>query len=87
MGYVLVVVVGSVLASAGSLAPGDILAFIQYARNFTGPIAQFAQISTQLQTMVAAAERVFEFLNAQEETERERLLPMGEVKGRGCLTG
>ncbi len=82
VGYVLVVVVGSVLASAGSLAPGDILAFIQYARNFTGPIAQFAQISTQLQTMVAAAERVFEFLNAQEETEREQLLPVGEVEGR-----
>lgn len=85
VGYVLVVVVGSVLASAGSLAPGDILAFIQYARNFTGPIAQFAQISTQLQTMVAAAERVFEFLNAQEETEREQLLPVGEVEGRVLL--
>ncbi len=81
LGYVAVVVVGSMLAASGAIAPGDILAFIQYARNFMQPIAQFAQMSSQIQTMVAAAERVFEFLNAPEETERDNLLPMGDVQG------
>lgn len=81
VGYVVVVVLGSVLAAAGSLALGDILAFIQYSRNFTGPIGQLAQMSSQVQTTIAAAERVFEFLNAEEEVERDNLVPVGDVKG------
>ncbi|NLB38144.1 MAG: ABC transporter ATP-binding protein, partial [Clostridiales bacterium] len=82
---VVVVVLGSVLAAAGSLALGDILAFIQYSRNFTGPIGQLAQMSSQVQTTIAAAERVFEFLNAEEEVERDNLVPVGDVKGDVCF--
>jgi ATP-binding cassette subfamily B protein len=67
LGYVGVVVVGAVLAVQGSVAVGDIQAFIQYVRNFTQPITQLANVSNMIQQMVAAAERVFEFLDAPEE--------------------
>ena len=69
MGYVAVVVVGANLVIAGSIKPGDILAFIQYVRNFTQPVSQLAQVSNMLQSMAAAAERVFAFLDAPEETD------------------
>lgn len=72
LGYVAVAVVGSILAVAGSITVGDIQAFIQYVKNFTQPIQQMASVSNLLQSTVAAAERVFEFL---EETEEEDLPP------------
>ena len=72
MGYVAVVVVGAQLALAGQAAPGDIQSFIQYVRNFTMPIQQLANVSNMMQSMAAAAERVFEFLAAPEETEPQR---------------
>jgi ATP-binding cassette subfamily B protein len=68
LGYVLVTVLGSFLAIRGSITVGDIQAFIQYVRNFTQPITQLSQVSGMLQGMAAAAERVFEFLNEEEET-------------------
>ena len=68
LGYVGVVVVGAALAVQGSIAVGDIQAFIQYVRNFTQPITQLANVSNMIQQMVAAAERVFEFLDASEES-------------------
>jgi ATP-binding cassette subfamily B protein len=71
MGYVGVVVVGAQLAIAGSIQPGDIQSFIQYVRNFTMPIQQLANVSNMLQMMAAAAERVFQFLDAPEESEPE----------------
>ena len=67
LGYVGVAVAGSMLAVTGAITVGDIQAFIQYVRNFTQPITQLAQVSNMLQSMAAAAERVFEFLDEKEE--------------------
>ena len=67
LGYVAVAIVGSIFAAAGAITIGDIQAFIQYVKNFTQPIQQLAQVSNMLQSMAAAAERVFEFLNEPEE--------------------
>ena len=67
LGYVCVVVLGGSLAAHGTITIGDIQAFISYMSSFTQPITQLAQISTQLQTMAAAAERVFAFLAEPEE--------------------
>lgn len=69
MGYVGVVVVGASLAVSGRVTIGDISAFMQYVQNFTQPITQLANVSNTLQSMAAAAERVFEFLDAPEESE------------------
>ncbi|MBQ9989362.1 MAG: ABC transporter ATP-binding protein [Lachnospiraceae bacterium] len=67
LGYVAVAISGSYLAIKGSIQVGHIQAFIQYVKNFTQPITQIAQVSNMLQSMAAAAERVFEFLNEEEE--------------------
>lgn len=67
LGYVAVAVSGSLLAIKGTIQVGDIQAFIQYVRNFTQPITQVAQVSNMLQSMAAASERVFEFLEEEEE--------------------
>ena len=66
-GYVAVAIVGSIFAANGVITIGDIQAFIQYVKNFTQPIQQLSQVSNMLQSMAAAAERVFEFLNEPEE--------------------
>ena len=67
LGYVAVAVSGRLLAIKGTIQIGDIQAFIQYVRNFTQPITQVAQVSNMLQSTAAAAERVFEFLEEEEE--------------------
>ena len=67
LGYVAVAISGSVLAIKGTIEVGDIQAFIQYVRSFTQPITQVAQVSNMLQSMAAATERVFEFLEEEEE--------------------
>jgi len=67
LGYVAVAVLGGWLAIRGSITVGDIQAFIQYVRSFTQPIRQLANISNVLQQTAAAAERVFEFLDEDEE--------------------
>ena len=67
LGYVGVAIVGGIMAYNGTITVGDIQAFIQYVRNLTQPIAQLAQVSNMLQSMAAAAERVFEFLAEDEE--------------------
>ena len=69
IGYVGVAVAGGYLAINGTITVGNIQSFIQYNRQFTQPINQIAQISSMLQSMVAAAERVFEFLEEPEELE------------------
>jgi ATP-binding cassette subfamily B multidrug efflux pump len=66
-GYVVVSILGGYLAVIGSIGVGDIVAFIQYMRSFTQPIAQLANITNILQSTAAAAERVFEFLGEEEE--------------------
>lgn len=68
LGYVAVSFVGALLAIQGIITIGDIQAFIQYVRNFTQPIQQIAQVMNMMQSMAAAAERVFEFLDEEEET-------------------
>ena len=67
VGYVGVAVAGGYLAINGTITVGNIQSFIQYNKQFTQPINQIAQISSMLQSMVAAAERVFEFLEEPEE--------------------
>lgn len=69
LGYVAVAVVGGIYASRGIITIGDIQAFIQYVKNFTQPIQQLAQVSNMLQSMAAASERVFEFLEEPEENQ------------------
>lgn len=69
LGYVAVAISGCMLAANGTITIGDIQAFISYVSNFTQPITQLAQVSNQMQSMAAAAERVFEFLNEEEEPE------------------
>ena len=67
LGYVGVVILGGVLAAKKTIEVGDIQSFIQYVRNFTQPIQQLAQVANMLQSTAAASERVFEFLEEEEE--------------------
>ena len=67
VGYVAVAVAGGYLAINGTITVGNIQSFIQYNKQFTQPINQIAQISSMLQAMMAAAERIFEFLEEPEE--------------------
>lgn len=67
LGYVAVVILGGYLAMKKTIEVGDIQSFIQYVRNFTQPIQQVAQVANMLQSTAAASERVFEFLEEEEE--------------------
>lgn len=69
LGYVAVALVGGFLTINGTISIGDIQAFIQYVRQFNQPITQIAQVTNLLQSMAAAAERVFEFLGEEEEVQ------------------
>lgn len=81
LGYVAVAVTGSMLAVAGSITVGEIQAFIQYVRSFTQPITQIAQVFNMLQSMAAAAERIFEFLDEEEEPVTESPVRLEDIKG------
>lgn len=85
LGYAGVAVAGSVLAGRGLITVGDIQSFIQYVKNFTQPINQVAQVSNMLQAMMAAAERVFEFLEEEEEDVLAEN-PVKDVKIEGAVT-
>lgn len=67
VGYVIVCIMGGFYASQGRITVGNIQSFIQYMRRFTQPIVQLANVSNMLQAMIAACERVFEFLEEDEE--------------------
>ncbi len=67
LGYVIVAVVGGIMVTNGSLALGDVQAFIQYAQQFTMPITQLANFANVIQSTMASAERIFELLDEQEE--------------------
>ncbi len=83
LGYVAVAVSGSLLAIKGTIQVGDIQAFIQYVKSFTQPIAQVAQVSNMLQSMAAATERVFEFLEEEEEEQYvEHAVAPEAIEGR-----
>lgn len=68
LSYVIVAIVGSIYASKGIITVGNIQSFIQYSKQFTNPIGQLAQISNMIQSMIAASERIFEFLETPEES-------------------
>ena len=70
LGYVAVAVLGGYLSIKGTIQVGDIQSFIQYVKQFTQPISQLAQVSNMLQSTMAAAERVFEFLDEEEEEQK-----------------
>lgn len=67
LGYAGVAIAGGFLTINGTIQVGDIQAFIQYVKQFTQPVQQIAQVTNMLQSMAAAAERVFEFLAEEEE--------------------
>lgn len=82
LGYAGVAISGGMLAIKGVITIGDIQAFIQYVKQFTQPITQMAQVMNQMQSMAAAAERVFEFLNEEEEVQIiDNPIRLDEVKG------
>ena len=83
IGYVGVAVVGGYFAIQGRITVGNIQSFIQYNRQFTQPIGQIAQISSMLQAMIAAAERIFEFLEEEEEpTTINGIKDTSDLKGK-----
>ena len=81
LGYVAVAVSGSMLAVSGAITVGDIQAFIQYVKSFTQPITQIAQVFNMLQSMAAAAERIFEFLDEEEEPVTENPVRLENIRG------
>lgn len=92
IGYVIVSVVGGIYVTKQVVELGDVQAFIQYARQFTHPIIQTANIANILQSTVASAERVFELLDEEEEVPDSEPaetieLPQGEVKFQGVQFG
>ena len=83
-GYVMVCIVGALLAMKGYITFGVIVAFMIYVRLFTNPLSQIAQAMTSLQTTAAASERVFEFLDEKEmanESNKTKALDKAQVKG------
>ena len=82
LGYAGVALSGGMLAINGVITIGDIQAFIQYVRNFTQPITQIAQVINQVQSMAAASERVFEFLEEEEEEQiAANPVPTDNIRG------
>lgn len=82
LGYVVISILGGWMVIKNRIEVGDILSFTQYIRNFTHPLTQIAQVTNLLQSMLASAERVFEFLDEQEEVrDVETSLDMTKAKG------
>ncbi|MFC8731172.1 ABC transporter ATP-binding protein [Luteimicrobium sp. NPDC057192] len=83
LNYVLVAVVGGLKVATGQMSLGDVQAFIQYSRQFTQPLTQVASMMNLLQSGVASAERVFELLDADEQTpDPVQAAAVGPVRGR-----
>ncbi|MBU8880430.1 ABC transporter ATP-binding protein/permease [Bacillus sp. FJAT-29790] len=81
LSYVLISVVGGILVTQRSISIGDIQAFITYSRQFTQPITQTANIANIIQSTVAAAERVFELLDEEEEIKEVTSASLKQAKG------
>ena len=82
IGYVMVALLGGFLTIKGSIEVGDIQSFFQYIRNFTQPIQQIAQVTNMLQSTAAASERVFEFLEEEEEDQKsENPVSVEKIEG------
>ncbi len=82
IGYVAIAIVGGYLAVNGKITVGNIQSFIQYNKQFTHPINQLAQVSSMIQAMIAAAERIFEFLEEKEEEKQNKnIVDVKDIKG------
>ena len=82
LNYLMIAVVGGIRVASGSMGLGDVQAFIQYSRQFTQPLTQTASMMNVLQSGVASAERVFEVLDAEEESAEADFVPSPPVQGR-----
>lgn len=81
LGYVGIAILGAYYTVLGKITIGNIQSFIQYARNFAQPINQIAQISTMIQSMTASAERIFDFLEEEEDPKVKNKVKLEEIKG------
>ena len=79
--YVLIAVIGGLRVASGTMGLGDVQAFIQYSRQFTQPLTQTASMMNVLQSGVASAERVFEVLDAKEESEEQKKIDSPPTQG------
>ena len=82
LNYLMIAVVGGLRVASGSMGLGDVQAFIQYSRQFTQPLTQTASMMNVLQSGVASAERVFEVLDAEEESAEAEFVASPPVQGR-----
>ena len=83
IGYVAIAVLGAVRITSGTMSLGDVQAFVQYSRQFSQPITQIASLMNMVQSGAASAERVFDLLDAEEESgDPVRPARLGEVAGR-----
>ena len=82
LNYLMIAVVGGLKVASGSMGLGDVQAFIQYSRQFTMPLTQTASMMNVLQSGVASAERVFQVLDAQEESVEPASVASPDVQGR-----
>jgi ATP-binding cassette subfamily B multidrug efflux pump len=87
LNYVAIAVIGGYRVATGSITLGDVVAFIQYSRQFTFPLMQIAGQANLLQSGLASAERVFELLDAEEETPDVAAAHLGEVTGEVAMDG
>jgi ATP-binding cassette subfamily B protein len=81
LNYVAIAVIGGIRVASGTMSLGDVQAFIQYSRQFTMPITQLASITNLLQSGIASAERVFEVLDAQEQSPEQHGAPLERPQG------
>lgn len=82
LGYVMVALLGGFMVIKNKIEVGDVQAFFQYIRNFTQPIQQIAQVTNMLQSSAAASERVFEFLDVEEEDQMaEDPVSINQIEG------
>ncbi len=88
LNYVMVAVVGGLRVASGALSIGDVQAFVQYSRQFTQPLTQVASMANMVQSGVASAERVFEILDAEEQSPEPAVAQRpAEVRGQVELSG
>ena len=81
LGYVGISILGAYYVVLNKITIGNIQSFIQYAKNFTQPINQIAQISSTIQSMTASAERIFEFLEESEDQKVKNKVTLEDIKG------
>ena len=86
LNYVAIAVIGGYWVASGKISLGDVTAFIQYSRQFTMPITQIASQMNMLQSGLASAERVFEFLDAPEESAERAAAATGRAPATGRVT-